>query len=116
MDQDDRVSRMDERGPENLARMGDAFVEAAQANFLDAEELVFGVEQDDTQGFTGQRPEVLRHELADDLRAVHLHLGKNFLGGAAAEFEGDSQPDGFVQGHPLDGGEFARFATCQRAQ
>ena len=60
VDDDDRVGGIDQRRAEDLARMSDAFVHAAERDFLDAEQVQFGVEQDDAQRFAVQRAHLAR--------------------------------------------------------
>ena len=113
VDEEECVGGVEEGWAEDFARMGDAFVEAAEGDFLGAQQAVFGVQKQDAQRFALEAAHFCAEQGADGLRGVYSLAAELFDSQSTGEAEGGGELDGFGGAHAVEGGEFGWCSACE---
>jgi hypothetical protein len=116
MDEDDGVSGEEDGWAKDIARVGDAFVEGTEGNFFEADELEFGIEEDNLEGFFGEGAHGGAEEGVDEFWAIDFLFGEGFFGESGSEAEGGGELDGFGGADAFDAGQFIDGAAGEATE
>jgi len=117
VDEDEGVGVVDEYLSQQIARMGDAFVQAAFEGLFAAHDSQLGVNQDDANGFVTEGLHFRSDVLVDSLRAVEYDLCmRRLLCGAAAKLESSGEQGGFRRPQGFDLSQHRRFEAGEIAE
>jgi len=116
MDEDDGVSGEEDGWAKDIAGVGDAFVDGTEGNFFEADELEFGIEEDNLEGFFGESAHGGAEEGVDEFWAIDFLFGEGFFGESGSEAEGGGELDGFGGADAFDAGQFFDRATGETTE
>ncbi len=102
VDEDEAVGVAEDGGAENFARVGDAFREAAEGDFFDADEVQPRIEENDAQAFLFKLPEFRAEEFVDELRPVHGRADERLAGEPSGKTECGCELNGFGKAEAFD--------------
>jgi hypothetical protein len=111
VNKDKRGSPVKEGKAEDIAGMGDGFVDCAEANFIEVDEMVAGIEGKHAEAFMREGA----HEIAEEVENLFGRIewmGDGLLAGeAGSEGEGGAELDGFGVTDSFDLTEFGDRAA-----
>lgn len=105
VDNDDRVSSVENRGTENFARMCETFIEAAEGNLFCPDQAQLGIEQDNAQRLAKQHCHLGAQKVPDIKRMLYAMTIWLLAGGPDAELKSSGQLNGLRAPYTLNLGK-----------
>lgn len=116
VDEDKAVGAVEDGGVEDVAGVGDGFVDGAFGDGDEAGGTEAGVEEGETEGFAGEVAHLRGEDVVDDLRGVERGAAAAFFGDPGAEFDGGSELSGFGETETVFGGKLGDVQLAESAE